>query len=123
MPKENVNVRNPIDLGALGFVLDIFIKCIEVVTKDSVVDIVLIPLWPHFLYSHVFSKMIKTLRKSGKPFAFSLPSISDSLDIAKKFSTVQKILHEQRVLYFFSLSEAARSFSLLCDYSEYLRLH
>ena len=123
LPKENVNVRNPIDLGALGFVLDIFIKCIEVVTKDSVVDIVLIPLWPHFLYSHVFSKMIKTLRKSGKPFAFSLPSISDSLDIAKKFSTVQKILHEQRVLYFFSLSEAARSFSLLCDYSEYLRLH
>ena len=123
LPKENVNVRNPIDLGALGFVLDIFIKCIEVVAKDPVVDILLIPLWPHFLYSHVFTRMIKALRKSGKPFAFSLPSISDSLDVAKKFSVVQKILDEQRVLYFFSLSEAARSLSLLCDYSEYLRSH
>ncbi|MBY9017264.1 MAG: CoA-binding protein [Candidatus Lokiarchaeota archaeon] len=123
LPKENVNVKNPVDLGAVGFVLDIFIRCIEVVAKDPIVDILLIPLWPHFLYSHVFTKMIKTLKKSGKPFAFSLPSISDSLDVAKKFSNVQKILHKQRVLYFFNLSEAARSLSLLCDYSEYLQSH
>ncbi|MHA1669188.1 MAG: CoA-binding protein [Promethearchaeota archaeon] len=123
LPKENVNVRNPIDLGALGFVPDIFIKCIEVVAKDPVIDILLIPLWTLFLYSHIFSRMIKTLRKSGKPFAFSLPSISDSLEIAKKFSNVQKVLHKQRILYFFSLSEAAKSLSLLCDYSEYLCSH
>jgi len=123
LPKENVNVKNPIDLGALGFVVDIFIKCIEVVAKDPVIDVLLIPLWPHFLYSHVFSKMITTLKKSGKPFAFSLPSISDSLDSAKKFSNVQKILHKERILYFFSLSDAARSISLLCEYSEYLQSH
>jgi len=121
LPKENVNISNPIDLGALGFVVDIFIRCIEVVAKDPLIDILLTPLWPHFLYSYVFTKMIKTLKKSGKPFAFSLPSISDSLDSAKKFSNVQKILHKQRILYFFSLSEAARSLSLLCDYSEYLQ--
>jgi len=121
LPKENVNISNPIDLGALGFVVDIFIRCIEVVAKDPLIDILLAPLWPHFLYSYVFTKMIKTLKKSGKPFAFSLPSISDSLDSAKKFSNVQKILHEQRILYFFSLSEAARSLSLLCDYTEYLQ--
>ncbi|MHA1498640.1 MAG: hypothetical protein ACTSRT_14000, partial [Promethearchaeota archaeon] len=59
----------------------------------------------------------------GKPFAFSLPSISDSLDNAKKFSNVQKIMHKQRILYFFSISDAARSLSLLCDYSEYLQSH
>ena len=123
LPKENVNVKNPVDLGALGFVLDIFIRCIEVVAKDPVIDILLIPLWSHFLYSHVFTKMISTLKKSGKPFAFSLPSISDSLDNAKKFSNVQKIMHKKRILYFFSLSDAARSLSLLCDYSEYLQSH
>lgn len=123
LPKENVNIKNPIDLGALGFVVDVFIKCIEVVAKDPTIDLLLIPLWPHFLYGHVFSRMIKMLRKCNKPFAFSLPSISDSLDSAKKFSNVVKILHKQRVLYFFSLSDAARSISLLCDYSEYLRLH
>ncbi|MHA1104587.1 MAG: CoA-binding protein [Promethearchaeota archaeon] len=63
LPKENVNVKNPVDLGAVGFVLDIFIRCIEVVAKDPVIDILIIPLWSHFLYSHVFSKMIGTLKR------------------------------------------------------------
>lgn len=121
LPKENVNIKNPVDLGALGFVVDVFVKCIEIVMQDPCIDIILIPLWPHFMYNHVFSKMLKILQNQNKPFAFSLPSISDSLELAKKFANVQKLLHQQRALYFFSLRDAAKSISLLCDYTDYLK--
>ena len=121
LPKENVNIKNPVDLGALGFVVEVFVNCIEVVMLDPQIDIILIPLWPHFMYNHVFSKMLKVLHGQHKPFAFCLPSISDSLDLAKKFASVQKLLHKHRVLYFFSLRDAARSISLLCDYLDYLK--
>jgi acyl-CoA synthetase (NDP forming) len=121
LPKENVNIKNPVDLGALGFVLEVFLSCIEVVMRDPSVDIILIPLWPHFMYNYVYSKMLKVLQEQDKPFAFCLPSIADSLDLAKKFASVQKLLHKQRALYFFSLRDAARSISLLCDYVDYLK--
>ena len=121
LPKENVNIKNPVDLGALGFVVEVFVNCIEVVMRDPNIDIILIPLWPHFMYNHVFSKMLKILQEHDKPFAFCLPSIADSLDLAKKFASVQKLLHKQRALYFFSLRDAARSISLLCDYLDYLK--
>ena len=120
LPKENVNIKNPVDLGALGFVAEVFVNCIDVVMRDPNIDFILIPLWPHFMYTYVFSKMLKVLHKQDKPFAFCLPSIADSLELAKKFASVQKLLHKQRVLYFFSLRDAARSISLLCDYMDYL---
>ena len=121
LPKENVNIKNPVDLGALGFVVEIFIKCIEVVIRDPNVDIIVIPLWPHFLYNYVFKRMIKVQELTSKPIAFVLPSISDSLDIAQRFNTTKKTLHKEKIIYYFSLSEAAKSLSLLCDYSDFLK--
>jgi len=120
LPYENVNVKNPVDLGALGFVVDVFVKCIEIVVNDPNIDIVVIPLWPHFIYNHVFKQMIKIQKSTKKPFMFCLPSIADSSELAQRFSTVKKILHNERVLYFFSLRDAANSMSLYCDYIEFL---
>lgn len=123
LPRENVNIKNPVDLGAMGFVVDVFANCIEIVVNDPNIDIIIVPLWPHFLYSHVFKKMIEIKKNTEKPFAFCLPSIADSLEIAQRFSPAKKVLHQERILYFFSLKEAARSFSHLCDYSEFLKSH
>jgi len=72
------------------------------------------------LYRHVFNRMIKIQKRISKPFAFCLPSIADSIELAKKFNGVKKNLHKNRVLYFFSLKEAAKSISLFCDYCDYL---
>jgi len=123
LPYENVNVKNPVDLGALGFVVDVFVKCIEIVLNDPNINIIVVPLWPHFIYIHVFKRMIEIQKSTKKLFMFCLPSIADSAELAQRFSTVKKILHEERVLYFLSLRDAAKSISLYCDYIEFLKSH
>ncbi|MFX1315696.1 MAG: CoA-binding protein [Promethearchaeota archaeon] len=123
LPVENVNIKNPVDLGASGFVLNIFLECIEIVVNDSNIDIIFIPLWPHHLYSHVFKRMIKIQKKASKPFAFCLPSIADSFELAQRFKQVKRELHKNRILYFLSFQDAANSFSLLCDYVDFLKSH
>lgn len=121
LPKENVNIKNPVDLGASGFVIDIFLKCINIVVKDSNVNIIVIPLWPHHLYSHFFKRMTKIQKNTLKPFIICLPSIADSFELAQRFKHVKKILHKYRVLYFLSLRDAAKSLSLFCDYVDFLK--
>ncbi len=123
LPYENVNVKNPVDLGALGFVVDVFVNCIEIVVADPNVDIIVVPLWPHFIYPHVFKRMIQIQKSTLKPFAFCMPNIADSSELAQQFSTVKKVLHEERVLYFLSLRDAAKSLSFYCDYIEFLKSH
>ena len=121
LPVENVNIKNPVDLGALGFVLDVYAKCIEIVADDPNIDIIIIPLWPQLIHTHIIKRMIKIQKSSSKPFAFCMPSIADSSELAKQFSSVKKVFHEERVLYFFSLRDGAKSLSYFCDYIEYLK--
>lgn len=121
LPNINVNIKNPIDLGASGFILDIFTKCINIVANDFKIDIVIVPLWPDHVYRHVFSRMIKIRDLLSKPFAFCLPNLADDKDLAKRFNSAKKLLHKKRVLYFLSLRDAAKSFSLLCNYTDFLK--
>jgi len=121
LPDVNVNIKNPIDLGASGFILDVFTKCIEVVVNDPNIDIIIIPLWPDHIYRHVFNRMIGIRDSVLKPFAFCLPNLADDSVLAKRFNSAKKLLHKKRVLYFLSLRDAARSISLLCDYSEFMK--
>ena len=123
LPYENVNVKNPVDLGAFGFVVDIFAKCVEITVADPKIDIIVIPLWPHLIYTHVFKHMIQIQKSTLKPFVFCMPSIADSSELARQFSIVKKILHKERVLYFLSLRDAAKSISLYCDYIEFITKH
>jgi acyl-CoA synthetase (NDP forming) len=123
LPKENVNIKNPVDLGASGFVIEMFLECIEIVKNDSNIDIIVVPLWPHHLYGYVFKRMIKIQQKTSKPFVFCLPSIADSFELAQRFKDVKKILHKHRSLYYFSFKDAAESLSLFCNYSEFLKSH
>jgi acyl-CoA synthetase (NDP forming) len=121
LPYVNVNIKNPIDLGASGFILDIFTKCVEIVVKDPNIDIIIIALWPDHIYRHVFNRMIRILSSTIKPFAFCLPNIADDNALAKRFNSAKKLLHKKRVLYYLSLRDAARSVSLLCEYLEFLK--
>jgi acyl-CoA synthetase (NDP forming) len=121
LPEVNVNINNPIDLGASGFILDIFSKCVKIVANDPIIDIVIIPLWPEHIYRHVFKRMIRIRDSISKPFAFCLPNIADDKDLSKRFNSAKKLLHKKRILYFLSLRDAAKSISLLCDYVEFLK--
>ncbi len=123
LPDVNVNIANPIDLGAVGFVTDVFIKCIEIVITDPNIDIIVIPLWSDHLYSYVFKRMQKLQKSTSKPFAFCLPSMADSSQLARRFEKIKKILHKNRILYYLNFRDAAKSISLYCDYIEYLRAH
>ncbi len=123
LPYVNVNIKNPVDLGASGFILNPFTDCIDIVVNDPNIDIIIIPLWPDHIYRHVFNRMIKCCESSSKPFAFCLPNIADDINLAKRFNTVKKLLHKKRVLYFLSLRDAAKSISFLCDYVEFLKSH
>jgi acyl-CoA synthetase (NDP forming) len=123
LPKENVNIKNPIDLGASGFIINIFLQCIEIVIQDPQIDIIMIPLWKQHIFRYVFKRMIKLQKSTTKPFAFCLPSLADSIELVKKFNRAKKLLHKGRVLYYLSLRDAAKSMSLLCDYRDYLISH
>ncbi|MFX0000271.1 MAG: CoA-binding protein [Candidatus Hermodarchaeota archaeon] len=123
LPYVNVNIKNPVDLGASGFILKTFTDCIEIVVNDPNIDIIIIPLWPDHIYRHVFNRMIRCFDSSSKPFAFCLPNLADDSALAKKFESSKKLLHKRRILYFLSLRDAAKSISLLCNYMEFLRSH
>ena len=123
LPRENVNLKNPIDLGAPGFILEIFASCIEIAVEDPNIDIIVIPLWPDHLYNYIIKRMILIQQTTLKPFLFCLPSIADSFDLARRFKKVGKLLKKYRQLYFLSLKEAANSIALFCDYAEYLKSH
>ncbi|MFW9820117.1 MAG: CoA-binding protein [Candidatus Thorarchaeota archaeon] len=122
LPDVNVNIKNPIDLGASGFILNVFTKCINVVVNDPNIDIIIVPLWPDHIYRHVFSRMIKIRDSISKPFAFCLPNLADDSALAKRFNSAKKLLHKKRVLYYLSLRDAAKSLSFLCDYMEFLKI-
>ncbi len=122
LPDVNVNIKNPIDLGASGFIIDIFTRCINVVVNDPNIDIIIIPLWPDHIFRYVFNRMIRILNSVSKPFAFCLPNLADESTLAKRFNSAKKLLHKKRVLYFLSLRDAAKSFSHLCDYVEFLKV-
>lgn len=121
LPDVNVNIKNPIDLGASGFILNIFTECIEVVIKDPNIDIVIIPLWSEHVYRHVFKRLINIRDRTSKPFAICLPTLADDGNLAKRFDTIKKFLHKKRALYYLSLRDAAQSMTLLCDYSQFLK--
>ncbi len=121
LPYVNVNIKNPVDLGASGFILNIFTQCIEIVVNDPNIDIIILPLWPDHIYRHVFNRMIRIFKSTSKPFAFCLPNIADDNTLAKRFNSAKKLLHKKRVLYFLSLRDAAKSISLFCDYLEFLK--
>ena len=123
LPNVNVNVKNPIDLGASGFVLNIFLECIDICVQDPNIDIIVIPLWSHHLSNWIFSRMIKIQQQTYKPMLFCLPSVADSIDLAKKFNKVRRLLNKYRQLYFLSFRDSANSISLFCDYAEYLKSH
>jgi acyl-CoA synthetase (NDP forming) len=123
LPDVNVNIKNPIDLGASGFIVDLFTHCIDIVVDDPNIDIIIIPLWSDHLFRFVFKRMIRIQKRTSKPFVFCLPSIADSIELARQFNKIKKSIHKNRVLYFFSLKEAAKSLSFFCDYSDYLKTH
>jgi acyl-CoA synthetase (NDP forming) len=122
LPDVNVGIKNPIDLGASGFIIDVFTRCISVVVKDPNIDIIIIPLWPDHIYRHVFNRMIKIRDSISKPFAFCLPNLADDSVLAKRFNSTKKMLHKKRVLYYLSLRDAAKSLSHLCNYVEFQRV-
>jgi acetyltransferase len=121
LPYVNVNIKNPVDLGASGFIINTFTDCIDIVVNDPNIDIIIIPLWPDHIYRHVFNRMIRCFESTSKPFAFCLPTIADDSELAKRFESGKKLLHKKRILYFLSLRDAAISISHLCDYTEFLR--
>lgn len=123
LPDVNVNIKNPIDLGASGFILDIFTRCVNIVGDDPNIDIVMVPLWPDHIFRHAFRRMINIRNSISKPFAFCLPNVADDRDLAKRFNSAKKLLHKNRVLYFLSFRDAARSISHLCNYVEFLKSH
>jgi len=122
LPNVNVNIKNPIDLGASGFVIDFFVKCIDIAVDDPNIDIIIVPLWPDHVYKYIFRRIIDKIQKRTlKPLAFCLPSLADSAILARRFERCKKILHKERVLYFLSLRDAANSLSLYCDYIDFLK--
>ncbi len=123
LPDVNVNIKNPIDLGASGFVTEVLTNCIQLVVNDPNVDIIAIPLWPDHVYTYVFKRLINIQKSTLKPLAICLPSIADEAALGTRFEHGKKALHKERVLYYQTLKEAAKSLSLLCDYADYLRAH
>ena len=121
IPDVNTSTKNPIDLGAIGFSVDVFAACVNICIDDPNIDMMVLPLWSFQVSSRLITRMFKIQERTTKPIIFCFPSIADSIETAKKFNTLKKILNKRRALYFLSLRDAAKSLSSFCEYYEYLR--
>jgi len=121
IPDVNTSTKNPIDLGAIGFLVDVFVKCVNICIDDPNIDMMVLPLWSFQVSSSLVTKIFKIQERTTKPIIFCFPSIADSIETAKKFNTLKKILNKRRALYFLSLRDAASSLSSFCDYYEYFQ--
>jgi acetyltransferase len=121
LPEVNVIIENPIDLGASGFIINIYLKCVELVIEDPNIDIIIMPLWPDHIYRYVIKRIIKIQKSTNKPIIIILPNLADDIKLATKFERIKKILHNERMLYFLSPIYAAKSIANLYYYVKYLR--
>jgi len=121
IPDVNTSTKNPIDLGAIGFSVDVFAACVNICIDDPNIDMIVLPLWSFQISSRLITRMFKIQERTTKPIIYCFPSIADSLETAKKFNSLKKILNKRRAPYFLSLRDAAKSLSSFCDYSEYLQ--
>ena len=120
IPDVNTSTKNPIDLGAIGFSVDVFGACVNICIDDPNIDMVVLPLWSFQVSSRLLARLFKIQERTTKPIIYCFPSIADSIDTAKKFNSLKKMLNRRRALYFLSLRDAAKSLSSFCDYYEYL---
>ncbi len=121
IPDVNTSTINPIDLGALGFAADVFAACVNVCIDDPNIDMMFLPLWSFQVTFRLISRIFKIQERTTKPIIFCFPSIADSIETAKKFHKLKKMLNRRRALYFLSLRDAAKSISSFCDYYEYIQ--
>ena len=121
LPGVNTNIKNPIDLGFSGFFIEIFINVLKELVKDDNIDIIVLPLWPDHYYRFMVKKFIKVEKQSNKPFIYVFPNASDSLENAKKFNKIRRLMHKKNSLYLYSIQHAARILKLTCDYVDYLK--
>jgi acyl-CoA synthetase (NDP forming) len=121
IPDVNTSTINPIDLGALGFAVDVFTACVNVCIDDPNIDMMFLPLWSFQVTTRLITRIFKIQERTTKPIIFCFPSIADSLETAKKFHKLKKMLNRRRALYFLSLRDAAKSISSFCDYYEYIQ--
>ncbi len=121
IPDVNTSTKNPIDLGAIGFSVDVFAACVNICIDDPNIDMVVLPLWSFQISSRLLARLFKIQEGTTKPIIYCFPSIADSIDTAKKFNSLKKMLNRRRALYFLSLRDAAQSISSFCDYYEYLQ--
>ena len=121
IPDVNTSTKNPIDLGAIGFSVDVFAACVDICIDDPNIDMVVLPLWSFQVSSRLLTRMFKLQDRTTKPIVYCFPSIADSIETAKKFNSLKKMLNKRRALYFLSLRDAAKSLSSFCDYYEYIQ--
>lgn len=121
LPDVNVNIENPIDLGFSGFFIEIFINTLKCLVEDENIDILVLPLWPDHYFRFMIKKFIKVEKSTDKPFIYIFPNASDSLENAKKFNSIRKLMHQSNSMYLYNIQQTARVLTLTCDYVDYLK--
>ncbi|MHA1144453.1 MAG: CoA-binding protein [Candidatus Helarchaeota archaeon] len=132
LPDVNVSVKNPVDLGAMGILVDVFMKCIQVVSSDPQIDLV--------CTSYNLDRLARLQKMEGKklgqilakylgelnqtltnPFIY-LGLIDRESDDTTRFAIrYRNALFSYHVPFFSSITQAALTMKLISRHAEYLK--
>jgi acyl-CoA synthetase (NDP forming) len=130
-PDVNTSVRNPVDTGATGFIIDTVIKSLKVMDKSNLDILVfyspmnwLTQIERQGVPEHTMSvarSLGRLNRKLLKVFVIICPILEMTEFNAKKSIEFKQILWEHNIAHFESIMEAGVALKHACRYSNYLR--
>ncbi|MFX0132940.1 MAG: CoA-binding protein [Candidatus Hodarchaeota archaeon] len=121
LPDVNTSLKNPVDLGATGILVDVYMKVLKIVASDSNVDILLTQYAidrlimfeqemrvPNFAVS--FARSFGRLKKSiDIPLIFLATVFRDSDIVTRTVLRFTETLHDKNIPSFSSIERAANS--------------
>jgi len=130
-PDVNTSVRNPVDTGAIGMIVDTIIKSLKVMDKANL-DILVFYSPMNWLTqlerqgvpdntNSVARSLGRLNRKLSKVFVMICPIFEMSEFNAKKSIEFKQILWEHKIAHFESIAEAGIALKHAVRYSNYVR--
>ncbi|MHA1377337.1 MAG: CoA-binding protein [Candidatus Helarchaeota archaeon] len=139
IPDVNTSVKNPVDLGGMGFFPDIFRRTVKLVHDDDNINALITYQMPErfywfnerikvsgltkFDYGKEIIKAYKKIKKFiSKPLICVIPRIIETnLEVENARISLIKALHSLKIPTFSSIARGAKVYSRLYRYYKYLQ--
>lgn len=125
VPPAGTSVRNPLDVGLVLRNVDLFVRTMELVNADPMVDAVIVDIFLDLVKEageekiDEMGRMMCELALRGKPMAATLYTFGGDPTIRAERAKLNKMLPEAGIPIYRSLPRAARALSRFMDYHDF----